>query len=88
MHEVLSASSHQKQTHESQGSWKEVLCSPRGHRFLLYVNQSLSWHAWFTAQGVLSCDEWAPLNLAVIMRVAGPLNPFELVIAAGLNNEH
>lgn len=37
---------------------------------------------------VLFCDEWVPLNLAVIMRVAGPLNPFELVIAAGLNNEH
>lgn len=61
---------------------------PRGHCFLLSGKQSLSRHAWFSAQGVLSCDEWVAVNLAVIMRVAGLLNPFELVIAAGLNNEH
>lgn len=68
--------------------WRWGNTQPRGHCFLLYVNQSLSRHAWFSAHGVLSCDEWVPLNLAVIMRVAGLLNPFELVIAAGLNNEH
>lgn len=52
--------------------------APRWQRFVLVWKCMIH-----PPSSALRCREHAILHLLAIMRVAGPLSPFELVIAAG-----